>query len=252
MEWFNILIISIGSLVGGFIGAQVGGGGLITLPILLLLGIPTPNAIAINRFGAIFLNAFAAHHYIKEKKLPIKTISTFALLGAAGSIFGAYIILNIDALLLKKIIVYLLIILLIIITTKKDIGLIERKYTLAKKHMVFFIPLLLVLGIYGGSVGVASTTFFALFFVFQGQSFSQAMGFATFMNAVIAAVATVVFLAYGAVIFQYAIPQAIALSIGSSIGTKFAIKKGNKWLKLGFAVMSSVFIIKLLAEIYFR
>lgn len=249
-DTYSIIIIIAANLVAGFIGAQVGGGGMISLPVLLLLGIKAPNAVAISKFADIFLNSAGAIQYLKNKKIPFRPAILFGAVCTIGGIIGAFITLNFDDLLLKKIISIILIFIFFLIIFKNQIGLIDQKYSLKKKHLFFLLPILLMAGIYGGAVGIATTTFLLLFFVFQGQSFSQSMGFSLFISFLVALSSSIIFIANGAVIFKYAIPQAIASGIGAYLGAKFAIKKGNVWVKGLFIVIVSIFIIKLIIESY--
>ncbi|MFA5842411.1 MAG: sulfite exporter TauE/SafE family protein [Candidatus Gracilibacteria bacterium] len=248
MDYRAILIIILANLLAGFIGAQVGGGGLISIPTLLFLGIPAPNAIAISKFADIFLNFSGAFHYLKKGKFSLKIALLFGIICTIGGGIGAGITLNIDKSLLNQIISILLIFLLFITLLKKEIGLSDQTYHVQKKHLVYLLPIAFLLGIYGGAIGIATCTLLAFYFVFQGQSFSQGMGLALFISFLVAISSSLVFFYYGSIWFLYAIPQAIASAIGAYFGSKCAIKKGNLWVKGFLVVIVTISIIKLLLE----
>jgi len=248
MDYRAILIIVLANLLAGFIGAQVGGGGLISVPTLLFLGIPASNTIAISKFADIFLNLSGAFQYFKKKEFPLKTALLFGIICTVGGGIGAALTLNINEATLKQTISVLLIFLLLITIFKKNIGLLDQAYHVRKKHLFYLLPIAFLLGIYSGAIGIATCTLLAFYFVFQGQSFSQGMGLALFICFLVAISSSIVFFYYGSIWFIYAIPQAIASAIGAYFGSKLAIKKGNVWVKSLFIAIVTIFIIKLLLE----
>lgn len=248
MDYRAIFIIILANLLAGFIGAQVGGGGLISVPTLLFLGIPATNAIAISKFADIFLNFSGAFQYLKKGKFPIKTVLLFGIICTIGGSVGAALTLNINEATLKQIISILLVFLLLITLFKKKMGLSDQVYHVPKKHLFYLLPIAFLLGIYGGAIGIATCTLLAFYFIFQGQSFSQSMGMALFISFLIALSSSIIFFYAGSIWFLYAIPQAIASAIGAYFGSKFAIKKGNVWVKWLFIAIVTACIIKLLLE----
>ena len=52
-------------LVAGFVDSIAGGGGLITLPVLLSVGIPPHLALGTNKLQATFGSGSAAWHYTR-------------------------------------------------------------------------------------------------------------------------------------------------------------------------------------------
>jgi len=58
-------------LIAGFVDSIAGGGGLITLPVLLSLGLGPQQALATNKLQASFGSGSAACHYAKAKAVPL-------------------------------------------------------------------------------------------------------------------------------------------------------------------------------------
>lgn len=246
----NTLIIFTSGVLAGFIGAQVGGGGLITLPTLLAMGLNPAVAIGTNRLAALFINFSAAIQYWRNKKISLKKIIPFTILAVIGSILGAEMVLRIDSDLLMKAITTLLIFLVLIVLYKKEIGTIEQEVKMPKKYIPLLILTALFLGAYAGSIGVAATTFIATLFIFQGQNFIKGMANAILITAITSISSLIVFILHDAIVYELAIPQGIGAFIGGWIGSKIAIKKGSIWVKTLFVVISSIMIIKLLIDIY--
>jgi len=70
-----LFILLIGS-ASGFIGSMVGSGGLISIPLLIIFGLPAPVAIATDRMGTIGLSLGAVPKYWKAKKNRMESDST--------------------------------------------------------------------------------------------------------------------------------------------------------------------------------
>lgn len=250
IDLIGITVIVFANIFAGFIGGQVGGSGMITLPVLLFLGLSTSSAIATMKFSDIFTNLSAAIQYLKKKKFQLKNAVVFGIVCAIGGVIGAYITITINETLLKQIIIGAILALLIFTIFKKEAGLKDRKYIIKRKHLFLLIPVLFVIGIYGGAIGMATPTFLAFFFILQGQSFTQSMGMAVFIGFLISVGSVIMFLLDGTIVFMYAIPQAIASAIGAYLGSHYAIKRGNTWVKILFISVASVFLIKLILETF--
>ena len=91
----TILICTGAALLGGFIDAIAGGGGLITMPALLLTGVPPHLALGTNKVSScvgtsVALGNFARSHLVLWRLALAGLV--FSLLGAyAGSILALYV-----------------------------------------------------------------------------------------------------------------------------------------------------------------
>lgn len=101
----TILLMIIAGFFGGFIGAQVGSGAMITLPALLFLGMPPVLAVGTNMLSAWLINVVAFLKYLKSGKVIIGSqTASFAVVAFVGSLIGASLLLIIDKALLSKIV----------------------------------------------------------------------------------------------------------------------------------------------------
>lgn len=53
MDWIFFVTVLVVSIVAGGYGTLVGGSSLLTIPILILLGVPPHTAVASNRLGVM-------------------------------------------------------------------------------------------------------------------------------------------------------------------------------------------------------
>ena len=91
----HLLLPLFGGFIGGFYGASVGSGGLITLPTLLLVGLPAHVAVATNRFSTVFAEGAAVLHHTHKRTLSFRKLIPIGLSGMVGALIGSRIMLQI-------------------------------------------------------------------------------------------------------------------------------------------------------------
>jgi len=84
----TIFILALVGALAGFIDAVAGGGGLITLPALLLVQIPPVQALATNKLQGSFGTLSASITLIKKGAVNIKTLKISILTCLIGSALG--------------------------------------------------------------------------------------------------------------------------------------------------------------------
>ena len=72
----DIAIFFVGAFAAWF-GAMVGGGGLVSIPFLIFMGLPPQVAIATNKFGGFGLLLGALARYIKKRQNPMEICTNF-------------------------------------------------------------------------------------------------------------------------------------------------------------------------------
>ena len=71
--WIYIAMFGV-AFVAGFVDAIAGGGGLITIPMLMAVGLPAHAALATNKFQALWGTAMASWHFARSGLLDFKAI----------------------------------------------------------------------------------------------------------------------------------------------------------------------------------
>jgi uncharacterized membrane protein YfcA len=88
MDLNTIILVSIG-LGASFPGTIAGGAGLITVPAMMLTGIPVQTSIATNKFSSGIAAASSVFYLLHRKQMKGITILYIFLLALAGGIGGA-------------------------------------------------------------------------------------------------------------------------------------------------------------------
>lgn len=245
---FSMLILAMSAAgFAGFIDSICGGGGLITLPAYLVVGIPPHNAYGINKFAAVTGTTFATINYFKGGAMDVK----MALISAGGSFFGSVIAAQIVVMLSDEILKMLVLIAVPLVGViifsqrhKEDINQVEPEIT-AKKIMLALI-IGIIVGGYDGLIGPGTGTFAIIAFSsIMKYDILTAGGNAKVINLASNAAALVTFLAHGLVIFKIAIPCAIAAIVGTQIGSKMALKGGANFIKPMMMFVVVLMLIKL-------
>ena len=233
------------SLIAGMVDAMAGGGGLITLPVLLNLGLPAPLALGTNKFQASFGSVSAAYHYAKEGVVDVSHCWLgvgFTLLGALG---GAACVQAIDATFLGKLIPWLLAAIVGYMLCRPKLGQEERPARLSETR--FFIVFGLVLGFYDGFFGPGTGSFWTIALVLLlGQNFMRATGTTKVMNATSNVASLSLFALGGQVLLSAGLVMAMGQLIGSRLGAGLVVKRGSRFVQPIFFAMVSVIIARLL------
>ncbi len=238
-------VIFIVGLIAGFLGATVGGGGMVSVPALLFLGFSPQSAVAINRFGDIGAFISATAEYWKSKKIDWKMSVPLIIVTTIGSIIGTQIMVRMDTQFLEIFIGAMILLFLPFFFFGKNIGLKQKKTSKTKKKIGWILYFLLT--IQGSIVGAGGATVILMIMMyFFGYEIIR--GYATNVPAQFfsALVPAVIYSFYGFIEFWPAVIIFSGMLIGGFIGANTALEKGNKWVKNLFTVVILISIIKIL------
>src|SRR5213594_878305 len=96
-------------LCAGFVDSIAGGGGLITVPVLLSLGLSPLDALGTNKLQSSFGSASATFHYSRAGLVSWKDCRDGIIATAIGSIIGTLVVQRLDPRYLRQAIPVLLI-----------------------------------------------------------------------------------------------------------------------------------------------
>lgn len=247
MEIINLTIIFLASIFAGLYGALIGGGGLLTTPLLILLGLSPHTAIGTTKFGNIGGNSVSTYNFSKHKLINYKLalITTISII--IGTIIGSTLIIRLNEETVKRIISVFIITMLIIMILKNNIGIKNVKKTINKKTWITGSISMLIIGIYAGLFGGGFGTLmsYALIFIF-GQSFLESAGTRKIPGLASNIIGFVIFWMNGLVNFKYGIIMLIGISLGAYISSHYAPKIGDVWIRRGFIFIAFILAIKLL------
>src|ERR1700693_4439733 len=96
-------------LAAGFVDTVAGGGGLITLPVLLSIGLAPQDALGTNKFQSSFGSGSATFHYARAGVVDLQECWRGILFTLIGTSLGALTVLWIAPAFLRQLIPILLV-----------------------------------------------------------------------------------------------------------------------------------------------
>lgn len=241
-----MLILGGVAMLAGFIDAIAGGGGLITLPALLLAGIPPVSAIATNKLQASASSlsatiAFARKGLIDwQRGLPIAAMSFLG--GSLGALLVGFVPKDI---LLAIVPILLICVAIYFIFSPKFSDNHEKSAKIS--YFAFSLTVAPLLGFYDGVFGPGVGSFFLIaFIVLLGCKLLNAMSYTKLANVASNLGSLLIFLFQGAIVFPIALTMAVGAAIGANLGARFAVRFGSKLVKPLLIVISVSMAVKLL------
>lgn len=243
----DVLLMSLASLLAGFVDAIVGGGGLILVPALFTMfpGTHPATLFGINKSASVWGTAIAAAQYSRRVKLSWKALLPAAAAGFAGAFAGAWAVTVASPAFLRKLLPFVLLGVLAYTLVKKELGRHHAPRLAPRAEALAASAIGLALGFYDGFFGPGTGSFFVFLLVrWLGYDFLNASASAKLLNTATNLAALALFAIKGHVWWHFALALAAANVAGSLIGTHLALKHGAGFVRLMFIAVVTALILK--------
>lgn len=236
------VILVIAAAVAGFVDSIAGGGGIITLPALLAVGMPPHLALGTNKLQSSFGSFTAMLRYGFAGLIDPKRVIPGVLATALGAGLGAFAVGAIDATVLKILIPLLLIVIVIFLLLRPRFGLSEGKARLP--WIPFWLGAGLALGFYDGFFGPGTGTFWAIGLVgLAGLEMRGATAHTKVANFTSNIVSLGVFAAAGTVLLPIGLAMGVAQAGGAWAGSHLVLKRGAGLVRGVLIGMSACIVV---------
>jgi uncharacterized protein len=214
----------------GVVDAIGGGGGLLTVPALLAVGLPPALAIPTNKGQAVFGAVASATSFWRRQGIDRDRAVVAFVCGALGSLAGAALLLTMRPEPLKPIILAMLVFAGVLVALPRRIE--ARDRPILHPRLVL-VAIALLLGFYDGffGPGVGSLLIIA-FATFLGDSLTRASGNAKVVNLASNLAAFTIFTVLGKIQWSYALPMAVANALGAFVGARLALRRGDRFVRV--------------------
>ncbi len=229
IEWF---IIVLAGLFAGFINTVAGGGSLLTLPALMLAGLPPSMANGTNRIGILLQSAAASWRFYRAGVLDLKLGAELLAPTLVGATFGAYLATSIPDDTLEPIILGVLTLVALLFALRPSWVAPEPEDTQKQALPRPLVWLALSgAGFYGGflQAGVG----FLLLTTLAGSlrlDLARANALKVALVLPYTCVALVIFIASGQVSWGVGLLLALSSVVGARIGVHVALTR-TQWLR---------------------
>lgn len=225
-----ILMLTAVATVAGFIDAIAGGGGLLTIPAMLLANIPPVLTLGTNKLQAAS-GALAASITMIKKGVVSPSKMKLAIAGAfIGSVLGTIAVQMSPPDMLEKLIPFLIAAIGIYTLFAPSLGEVEAEPRISESTWQRVVAPLI--GFYDGYVGPGTGMFFALGNVaLRGRQIIAATGAAKVLNLSTNIASLIFFIIGGNVLWKVGLAMMVGQTIGAYAGSHMVVKGGSKIIR---------------------
>ena len=250
LEPWEIALLAVLGLVSGILNVIAGGGSLITLPSMILMGVPESLANGSNRLAILAQNVSAVSGFRKQGFSDFKLSLTLALASVPGAYLGARAGVLIRGELFNQILAGVMLCVILLMArkpVKPAVTSTKSEEPLSRTRLVWGHVAMVGVGFYGGFIqaGVGFLMMAVLHKVLRLDLVRVNMH-KVFIVGVFTAVAFVVFLSHGKVWWLLGIAVAVGNSLGGWVGSHLTVTKGETFIRRVLLIALFVMAMKLI------
>jgi len=243
----HIGLMLLASAGAGLVDAIVGGGGLIIVPSLFGLfpqAVPA-TLLGTNKAASVWGTGWAAWQYARRVRLPSARLWGAMAAAMIGAFVGAWLATLVPAGRFRLALPVLLTAVWLYTLWRKDLGRQHAPHRSPTHEALWATGIGGVIGWYDGVFGPGTGSFFVFALVrLLGWDFLHASAAAKRLNFATNVAALAWFIPQGHVVWALALPMAAANVLGSSIGTRLALRHGAGFVRGVFLVVVGALIVK--------
>jgi len=234
----------------GFVDSIAGGGGLMTIPVLLsVLPYSVPDILGTNKLQASFGSGSATWHYREAGLVQLRQCWAGIAWTAVGALTGTLLVQNLHGDLLRLLIPWLLVTIAIYSLLQPRLGSLDVHPRW--KPVPFYVLFGLGIGFYDGFFGPGTGSFWAMAFVLcLGFNLTKATAHTKVMNLTSNLVSLIVFASGNHVIYSAGIVMGVGQLLGARVGSKMVIARGSRFIRPIFITAALAVTAKLLYQNY--
>lgn len=225
-------------VAAGFINTLAGSGSLLTLPMLILLGLPANIANGTNRVGVTMQNIVAVATFRRHGALPLAGSWRLIVPSVVGGVVGALLAVDLDKELLQHTIAVLMLVLIAVMLLKPE-RWIAKHAARREPRLLVELPLFFAIGVYGGFLQISVGLFLTAGLVLaSGYDLVAANALKNLLVLLFTLAALVVFVYNGQVEWALGLLLGAGQAVGAWIAAHFAVKRGAEFLRWAVIVIT--------------
>lgn len=233
------------AFVAGCVDSIAGGGGLITVPVLMLAGADPVTALATNKLQGLFGAGSAAIAYSRAGHVSLKRQITPALIAFATAIAGALLTSHLPTDLIRRGLPVLLIGIALFFALKPGLTDTDRMRRISPAW--FALTLVPLIGFYDGLIGPGAGAFYMVGFVtlagfgvLKATAHTKLLNFASNLGGMLA------FAMVATPWWTTGLAMGAAQIAGATVGARLAVRIGAGVIKPVLVVTSTLLALRLL------
>lgn len=238
-----LVMLTLVAGVAGFLDAMAGGGGLLTIPALLMANVPTLYTLGTNKLQATAGSLSASITMIKKGKIHPRDIWRSIVACFVGAMVGAVAVQLSPPVILTKGIPFLIALIGLYYLFAPSVGEVISAPRITKNKWQYGMAPLI--GFYDGYLGPGTGMFFALGSVtLRGLDMVTATANAKLLNFTSNVASLVFFVLGGKVLWSVGFAMMVGQFIGASLGAQVAVKGGSKFIRPVIVIMCFAMLVK--------
>ena len=246
MEWVHAVMVLAAGLAAGFINTVAGGGSSITLPVLVLVGLPPNVANGTNRVAILLQSLVGVSTFRNNKVLDMGDGWRLSLPSALGALAGALVAIRVSDEAMRVVIIALMVGMLLLVIFNPEAWVKRQANDVVAKtgHWQYF--LFFLIGFYGGfiQVGVGFLLLAGLV-MGRGLDLVRANALKVMIVLVYTVIALLIFWHDNSVHLWMGLLMGAGSMLGAYGGAKFTIRGSARYVRWFLIAMLIVMILKL-------
>ena len=243
-----VLILAAG-VAAGFINTVSGGGSLLTLPALILLGLPSPVANGTNRVALLVQNIVAVDGFKRRGHFYPKLGVIFGLPALVGAVIGAIVAVKMSDRLFQQLLAVIMLVVLALIFWRPEKRFLKETDDgkIGPARMITAVAAFFLVGLYGGVFQAgAGFVVMALLALTTGMSLVRINSVKALVIGIYILASLVIFVLKHEVNWLAGLVLSMGNGLGAYLGSTFVVKKGDRWIKALLVAMVLLMSAKLL------
>lgn len=243
---WELAILVVAGVAGGFINVMAGGGSIITVPVMMFLGVPGPVANATNRIPIFAQNVTACITYLRHGVTQRRLLLTLALCSIPGAVIGASVGVRIPAEQFNLVLAAVMVVVLILMQSRGDSAAHPFSHGPSKAQLIWAHILMVGAGFWGGFIQIGMG--FVLLPILNrvlGLDLVTANIHKVFIILTYTIAALGVFGSQVPLLWWVGLVMAAGNSLGGWLGAKLTLQGGEKAVRRVLMLAIIVMIIKL-------
>lgn len=250
VPWWGLLVIGVLLFIAGYVDSIAGGGGLISLPAFMIVGLPTHAALATNKLGSALGTLISTWHYARSGFIQLKLALPCVASAIFGSSLGSNLVLLVDDFFLKVLLIVVLPFTAFYVMRSKKLSNDVVSTLSGKKTMVICTMIAFCVGIYDGFYGPGTGTFLMLLLTGIAQlRLDAAAGITKAINLTTNLSALAVFLYHGQVLIPLGLLAGVFCIAGNFLGSHQFTSKGSLVARPITLVVIAIFLVKVIYDL---
>lgn len=243
------MMFAAAGLVAGIVDAIAGGGGLITVPALMLGGLDPVGAIATNKLQGALGLAVSTSRFAKAKMLDFRSRDTWLFAGSAfsGAVVGAALVSVAPVEAMRTALPFLLIGVALYFAFGPKMSEVDAHARL--RPVRFALLAGFPIGVYDGLFGPGAGSFYMVALVaLAGFGATRAVARTKLMNLASNLSGLAVFVAAGAVVWPAGLAMAAGTMLGARIGAALALRHGVRLVRPLLVAVALALALRLMLD----